>query len=391
MLARMATISGQLFVDGNPLPNAIVAFFPAQRGLPPITADMTSIPEKMGLANADGKFSVKIMPGNYYLGMLVRENRNVPGPPKPGEPFFFAVDSSGALRQFQVDRNTNIEAGRIDGAKPEIFKEVSETFLIKGTVVDDKDQPVSGILVFGKMNISQDRPDYISQRTGPDGSFTLRVPAGRSYCLFARSAISFRKPLPGETMGVYGVKSSTGLISPVISGVGGPPPGVVGGKDDPSDNNPKSVTGVNGEEVSGLKIVMYAIPDAEEMKSSLQGKDTSPMFELGANLNNIYFALDSDRLEERSFAELDKWATFLGGSPNITVEISGHTDSTGSPLHNRKLSEKRAVAVAKYLKEKGVDALRLKTIGYGADRPVDDNTTDAGREKNRRVEIRFVQ
>jgi outer membrane protein OmpA-like peptidoglycan-associated protein len=391
MLAQMGTLNGQIFVDDKPLPKAIVAFFPAKRGLPPLTMDMISIPEFMGLSDADGKFSIKLMPGTYYLGMLIRETPSKPGPPRPGEPFFFAAEPSGSLRQFTLGTMENLEIGRVDGAKTDTFKEISDTFLVKGAVVDDQGQPFPEVLIFAKENLSQPRPDFISERTGKDGLFALRVPAGRTYYLFARPSIGFRKPAPGESMGVYGIKSANGLISPVISGVGGPPPGVDSATGETSGNNPKPVTAGSTEIVSGIEIVMYKIPDAEELKSSLQGKNTSPMFELGANLNNIYFALNSDRLEERSFAELDKWATFLNGSPDITLEISGHTDNTGSPAYNRKLSEKRAIAVAKYLQGKDVNAQRVTTIGYGPDHPVDDNTKRAGREKNRRVEIRFIQ
>lgn len=388
---QMGNLSGQLFVEDKPLAKGIIALFPVQRGLPPISTDMRSIPEYLGRTNAEGEFSVDLLPGSYYLGMIQRENNNTPGPPQPGEPFFFASEPSGALRQFTVAFQEKVAAGRINGAKPETFKEVSSTFTITGAVVDDQGQPFPEVLVFAKAEMSQSRPDFISERTGKDGLFTLRVPAGRTFYLFARPSIGFRKPAPGEAMGVYGVKSASGLISPVVSGVGGPPPGVVGGSEDPAGNNPKPVKGSDGEVISGLQIVMYKIPDAEELKTSLQGKDTSPMFELGASLNNIYFAVNSDRLEERSFPELDKWASFLKGSPNITLEISGHTDSTGSKAYNLKLSEKRAAAVAKYLQEHGIYAQRMEVIGYGPEHPVDDNSTAAGREKNRRVEIRFIQ
>lgn len=390
MLAEMGTLSGQIFVDDKPLANATIAFFPVQKGLPPISLDMRSIPEFLGQTDRDGKFSIKLLSDSYFMGMFIKVDK-VPGPPKPGEPFFFAADPSGALRQFKIAFRENVEAGRVDGAKPETFKEASETFMVKGAVVDDQGQPYPSVLVFGKENMSQARPDFISERTALDGLFTIRLPAGRSYYLFARPTIGFVKPSPGDPMGVYGIRSANGLISPVISGVGGPPPGVVGSTGESSDNSAKSVTGASKEVVSGVEIVMYKIPNADELKSSLQGKDTSPMFELGANLNNIFFAINSDRLEERSFAELDKWTTFLNGSPDIALEISGHTDNTGSPAYNRKLSEKRAAAVAKYLRDKGVAQDRMATVGNGPDRPVADNASKEGRELNRRVEIRFIQ
>jgi outer membrane protein OmpA-like peptidoglycan-associated protein len=390
MLEDMGTLSGQLFVNDKPLTNAIIAFFPTQRGLPPISMEMRSIPEFLGQANGEGKFSIKLLAGNYFLGMLIRENNKKAGPPMPGEPFYFAAEPSGALRQFKIGNRELLEVGRVDGAKPETFKEASDTFTIKGAVVDAQGQPYPNVLVFAKTDMSQPRPDFISERTGEDGLFTIRLPAGRNYYLFARPNIGFAKPSSGDPMGVYGIKSANGLISPVLSGAGGPPPGVIGGESS-SDNSAKPITGASQEVISGLEIVMYKIPNAEELKSSLQGKDTSPMFEQGANLNNIYFARNSARLEERSFTELDKWATFLNGSPDISLEISGHTDNTGTPAYNRTLSQKRAAAVALYLHGKGVDSKRITTFGFGPDQPAADNASKEGREKNRRVEIRFVQ
>jgi outer membrane protein OmpA-like peptidoglycan-associated protein len=75
-------------------------------------------------------------------------------------------------------------------------------------------------------------------------------------------------------------------------------------------------------------------------------------------------------------------------NPQITVvQVEGHTDSTGSPEFNRTLSQQRAESVVKYLTGKGVKAARFEAKGFGPDRPIADNTTDAGREANRRVEF----
>jgi OmpA-OmpF porin, OOP family len=69
------------------------------------------------------------------------------------------------------------------------------------------------------------------------------------------------------------------------------------------------------------------------------------------------------------------------------IEIAGHTDSRGSPAANQQLSQARAEAVRDYLVAKGIDASRLKPIGYGPSRPVADNNTREGQQKNRRIEF----
>ncbi len=72
------------------------------------------------------------------------------------------------------------------------------------------------------------------------------------------------------------------------------------------------------------------------------------------------------------------------------VRIEGHTDSTGSAAFNRTLSQHRAESVVKWLVKHGIDASRLTAQGFGPDRPIDDNSTDAGRRNNRRVEFHIV-
>ena len=82
---------------------------------------------------------------------------------------------------------------------------------------------------------------------------------------------------------------------------------------------------------------------------------------------------------------LDQFASGLDGT--VRVLIVGHTDSSGSDAVNNPLSEHRAQTVRDYLATRGVPAGRLETAGRGEREPVADNTTDAGRSKNRRVEI----
>ena len=74
----------------------------------------------------------------------------------------------------------------------------------------------------------------------------------------------------------------------------------------------------------------------------------------------------------------------------LMIDIDGHTDSQGSNESNQVLSDNRAGAVKEYLMKKGVDASRLKSTGYGEDKPVADNSTAAGRAKNRRTEMKVV-
>jgi len=84
---------------------------------------------------------------------------------------------------------------------------------------------------------------------------------------------------------------------------------------------------------------------------------------------------------------LDQFASGLGSQPNTEVRIIGHTDSTGSDAINDPLSLQRAASARDYLSARGVDVGRILTAGRGSHEPIADNNSEAGRARNRRVEI----
>ncbi len=110
------------------------------------------------------------------------------------------------------------------------------------------------------------------------------------------------------------------------------------------------------------------------------------------NLKNVFFPTDGFSLEDKSKSELDKLASFLRTNPKVKLEIGGHTDNTGSPEHNKDLSTRRAKAVYDYLTTSGkIDTKRLSYVGYGDSKPIVPNTTEAGKAKNRRTEVKIME
>ncbi|MGB5258265.1 MAG: OmpA family protein [Woeseiaceae bacterium] len=105
---------------------------------------------------------------------------------------------------------------------------------------------------------------------------------------------------------------------------------------------------------------------------------------------NVTFATDSSDLSPAFFDVLNSVGKVLGEFEQTVVEVAGHTDSTGSDSYNQSLSERRAQSVSRYLTAQGVIPQRVITVGMGESRPVADNTTAAGRQANRRVEITMV-
>ncbi|RUA32649.1 MAG: hypothetical protein DSY76_00350, partial [Bacteroidetes bacterium] len=107
-------------------------------------------------------------------------------------------------------------------------------------------------------------------------------------------------------------------------------------------------------------------------------------------LANIFFASGKSSLKPESKTELENLIRLMNDSPKLKLEISGHTDNTGSKSVNQRLSKARAKAVVNYLVKHGISADRLTYKGYGASQPVADNSTKEGRQKNRRTEFKVI-
>jgi outer membrane protein OmpA-like peptidoglycan-associated protein len=114
--------------------------------------------------------------------------------------------------------------------------------------------------------------------------------------------------------------------------------------------------------------------------------------EIGATviIKNIYFDFDKTTLKPESFPELDRMVELMNQNPNLTIEISGHTDDKGSDEYNKNLSAGRAEAVMDYLTNAGISDKRMNAVGYGEEDPIATNTTDEGRAQNRRVQFTIL-
>jgi OOP family OmpA-OmpF porin len=106
----------------------------------------------------------------------------------------------------------------------------------------------------------------------------------------------------------------------------------------------------------------------------------------------IQFAYDKADILPASFGLLDEIAAVIAKHPHIKrIRIEGHASSDGEATHNMKLSEARANSVMAYLTKKGIAKGTLLARGFGVTKPIADNNTEDGREKNRRVEFNIVE
>ena len=101
---------------------------------------------------------------------------------------------------------------------------------------------------------------------------------------------------------------------------------------------------------------------------------------------DVKFDFDKATVRPESYGEIRSLADFMQQYPQTTTVVEGHTDAVGSDQYNQRLSERRAQAVRDVLVQQGVDASRVESVGYGESQPIADNSTEAGRQLNRRVE-----
>jgi outer membrane protein OmpA-like peptidoglycan-associated protein len=137
-------------------------------------------------------------------------------------------------------------------------------------------------------------------------------------------------------------------------------------------------------------------PNDPETKNAFQDDDGCPdeipkeVKQFTGVIEGINFETASANILPGSYGLLDRAVKVLTTYPDLMIEISGHTDSRGNADYNRDLSTRRAESVRQYLLTRGIEPRRIVAIGYGMDRPIATNKTDAGRASNRRIEFRLI-
>jgi outer membrane protein OmpA-like peptidoglycan-associated protein/tetratricopeptide (TPR) repeat protein len=292
----------------------------------------------------------KAVNAGYPLNTTWDELFYVPSPVSDSS-FYFVSNRSGGFGGF------DIYTGRIPPPPPPqpiithpVISVTRDTVVIKDTVVIIKKESVSESVAYliGKVSDSETgdpvmaRIEIVDLSTDAvigtfassevDGSFKIMLPSKKSYM------VDFRAP---------------GFLS---------------------EMKRTNVTGTYPEEYYTLNVPLTKVKVGKKVV-----------------LNNILFQLGKSVLTAGSYTELNRLVIILQDNPKMKIEISGHTDITGSPVINAKLSSDRAKAVVDWLTQKGIDRTRLTYKGYGSDQPIADNKTEEGRSKNRRVEFKILE
>ncbi|MFZ4263496.1 OmpA family protein [Sphingobacterium sp. HJSM2_6] len=141
--------------------------------------------------------------------------------------------------------------------------------------------------------------------------------------------------------------------------------------------NPGAVVSKDGTD-DGLKNVKREFEDAKQTNEGI----------LVSISSDLLFNTNSSYLTESAKQELSKLANVLKGNQSkANVRVDGHTDATGTAEYNQWLSDKRAASVKKFLVDSGIPDARVSIKGWGQSKPITENKTPEGRQKNRRVEV----
>jgi outer membrane protein OmpA-like peptidoglycan-associated protein len=180
--------------------------------------------------------------------------------------------------------------------------------------------------------------------------------------------------------------SNTGKGAAIGAGSGGALGGVIGRNQGNTAGGAIIGAAVGG--AAGAAIGKYMDKQADEL-AELENAEVERVGE-GIKLtfeSGILFGFDAFELNPQSQESVMELARILNEYPDTYLMVEGHTDNRGDASYNQDLSEKRANSVSNYLKMQGVIGERITTKGFGLENPVADNETEAGRAKNRRVEV----
>lgn len=211
-----------------------------------------------------------------------------------------------------------------------------------------------------------------------------RITIAASAGLLALAAGCTTNPYTGEqqiskTAGGAAIGAGIGALAGTLAG---------------GDDRRNALIGAGVGALAGGTIGVFMDKQEAELRAQLQSTGVS-VTRVGNNIvlnmpSNITFATDQDAVIPAFYPTLDSVALVLKKYNQTLINVYGHTDSTGSDDYNQALSQRRANAVSQYLASQGVNSQRMAAVGYGESRPIADNSTEAGRAQNRRVEIQIV-
>ena len=206
---RTGTITGKMMIkNGGPMANGVVVFFNEASGPPPSPEKYWRVPDEIVGTDGEGNFKAVLLEGKYYLGASKRKSGQEVGPPQEGDYFLPVMEEKGVPRTFRVGKGKATDIGTIAEAVPfsrTTIKTGNGITAIEGTITGPDGKPLERAMVFAFLTPAMvGKPLFVSERTGKDGKYLLRVNQGGNYYLKIREVYGGGAPKVGEIMGGYG-------------------------------------------------------------------------------------------------------------------------------------------------------------------------------------------
>jgi len=205
---KKGTVVGRIMIkDGGPLAGGQVLFYNVSVGPPPAPDKYDRTPDMVRDVDDEGRFRVDLQPGKYYFGAVKRLSGERIGNPHEGDYVYRSIDEKGKPKEYIVEAGKILDLGTIAEAVPLKVgrsSKSSATTAVEGIVVDVDGKPVQNAVVVAFLSPTVGgKPIFVSDATGEDGKYWLRVTEG-TYYLRVRNQFASGPPEPGQIVGYYG-------------------------------------------------------------------------------------------------------------------------------------------------------------------------------------------
>jgi hypothetical protein len=224
---KAGIVTGKVMIkEGVPMANGVVFIFNDASGPPPALDKYWRVPDEIVKTDAEGRFTANLSEGKYYIGAIKRMAGEDIGPMQEGD-LFLPFRGDSASKQYVIVGGTKRDLGTITGAVP--YKKEKNRFsagetAIEGVITDSRGRPVENALVFAFLTPAMvGKPLFISEKTGKDGHYVVRVHQGGDFYLKIRNFYGGGAMKAGEIMGSYGqekpmaVEVKTGIVTKGIN------------------------------------------------------------------------------------------------------------------------------------------------------------------------------
>lgn len=219
---KTGSLSGRVMIkEGLPMSNGVVFIFNSSSGPPPSSDRYWRVPDEIVKTDAEGRFIAQLEDGTYFIGAIQRKSGEDIGPPRQGD-MFMPFQGEGTPKPHVVANGAATDLGVITGAQPykrSSIKLKDGITAIEGRITNSRGKPVKNAFVFAFLTPAMvGKPLFVSERTGKDGKYILRVHQGGEYFLKTRNNYGGGAMKAGEIMGSYGqdkpvaVEAKTGAI-----------------------------------------------------------------------------------------------------------------------------------------------------------------------------------